>query len=317
MQLSIVIHTEEEFDWNGGFFKANDNVTHGEKLTQFCKALITEGAKITFALDYAFVNSQEGQKVIDFFKTQYNNVEFATHLHPWVNPPFAEGDQVTNFNSYPGNLGEQLEFEKLKSLTNIITEVCGVKPTTYLAGRYGISEHTVTNLKKLGYKTDVSISPFCDFTHQEGPNFSSYNNDIFVNNEILYWPHTTSVLAITPSLERWFNQKPSRFETYQKNFISRLLMKVLRVKRQRLSPEGFALADLKKITRAQMRLGQKDFILSFHSPSIKAGLTPYVKEQKDEDHFLTVTIDYIKWFHSHNSGQFVLVKEKEYGVRQP
>ena len=248
--LAIVIHTEEEFDWNGGFFTSNNKVTHGKALISFCEKLIAIGGKITFALDYAFVDSSQGQKVIKHFHEHYpNDIEFATHLHPWVNPPHDNNsqDEVSNLNSYPGNLAKEEEFNKLKALTDKITEICGDAPVTYLAGRYGIGKHTPSILKQLGYQTDVSISPFSDFRHQQGPNFSHYNNRLHKQDGLIHWPHTTAILALFPFIERYFNKNPAKYEYWQQNKVTSLVLKLLRVKRQRLSPEGFALNDLKKI----------------------------------------------------------------------
>ncbi len=312
--LAIVIHTEEEFDWNGGFFRSNNQVTHGKKLTEFCEKLIAVGAKITFALDYAFVDSTEGQKVIAYFKEHhYNQVEFATHLHPWVNPPFTENnggkDEVDNDKSYPGNLIKELEYQKLKALTEKITDLCDTPPKTYLAGRYGIGDNTNDILQKLGYKIDVSISPFTDFSHQQGPDFSAFNNDVTIKNGVINWPHTTAILSALGLITKYFNKEPSKFEQWQKRPFSKLLMKLLRVKRQRLSPEGFALSDLKKITNTQLTLGQESFIFSFHSPSVQAGLTPYVKTPAEEAAFFQTTLDYINWFQQSCNGQTTLIKE--------
>lgn len=314
-QLAIVIHTEEEFDWDGGFYRSNNKVTHGDKLISFCEKLIEQAnAKVTFALDYAFVNSENGQKVIEHFRSNHpESVEFATHLHPWVNPPFNDStsDKISNFESYPGNLSADSELAKLTALTNKITSICGQKPTTYLAGRYGVGKHTLANLKTLNYSCDISISPFCDFSHQEGPDFSQFNNDCFVKEGVLHWPHTTAILSIVPSIARWFNENPKQFETLQRNVLTKFLMKLLRVKRQRLSPEGFSLNDLKKITQTQLSLGQSNFILSFHSPSVMSGLTPYVRNKAEEDAFLKTTLDFSKWFKNKYQMNFVRINERK------
>jgi len=310
LTLAIVIHTEEEFDWNNGFYPSNNKVTHGEKLIAFGEKLIALGAKITFALDYAFVNSANGAKVIEYFKTNHaNNIEFASHLHPWVNPPSEDNEtQVSNFNSYPGNLDNDIEFEKLKALTEKIAEVCGKAPVTYLAGRYGIGENTLTSLTKLGYKTDVSISPFSDFSHQEGPDFSHFNNKAFEKGNIYHWPHTTSVISLFPFIERWFDRHPEQFEMQQGKMLNRLLLKLLRVKRQRLSPEGFGLNDLKKVTKTQLMLGHSNLIFSFHSPSVQAGLTPYVTTDQQATDFYNKTAAYIQWFIEKQNGQITTVR---------
>jgi len=309
--LSIVIHTEEEFDWDAGFYKSNNEVTHGDKLITFCEKLIELGACITFALDYAFVDSVDGVKVIEHFKAKHpNHVEFATHLHPWVNPPNENDDvQVSNFNSYPGNLNQQLEFDKLKALTEKITNICGQAPVTYLAGRYGIGKNTLNSLLKLGYQTDVSISPFSDFTHQEGPDFSNFNNTTFEKAGLQHWPHTTAIVSLFSFIDRWFNKHPKQFEQQHKNRFSRFLLKLLRVKRQRLSPEGFPLQDLKKLTETQLKLGHNKLILSFHSPSVQAGLTPYVSNEKQEHEFFETTSLYIQWFLEKQHGKITTIKE--------
>lgn len=315
--LAIVIHTEEEFDWNGGFYRSNNHVTHGDKLITFCEKLIKLGAKITFALDYAFVSSEQGKDVIEHFKQHHlANVEFATHLHPWVNPPFEESNRVSNFNSYPGNLSNDIEFEKLKLLTQKIKEVCGELPTTYLAGRYGIGSNTLNSLVKLGYNTDISISPFSNFTHQGGPNFSHLNNKVFKQDGILHWPHTTAILSLFPFVEKWFNQHPEYFEKLQKNFISKILLKFLRVKRQRLSPEGFELNDLKKITNTQLNLGYDKLIFSFHSPSVQEGLTPYVTNDIKTKEFYNTSAAFVNWFIDKRHGKIITVKEAYIGNRK-
>jgi hypothetical protein len=307
--LAIVIHTEEEFDWNSGFYRSNNRITHGDKLISFCEKLINIGAKITFALDYAFVDSQDGIKVIEYFKkTHPDHIEFATHLHPWVNPPsIGDEDQVSNFNSYPGNLNKQLEFDKLKTLTDKITNICGESPVTYLAGRYGIGENTLNTLATLGYHTDVSISPFSDFSHQEGPDFSAFNNRTFEKGGLQHRPHTTAIVSIFYFIERWFNNHPEQFERLQKNSLNRIFLKLLRVKRQRLSPEGFPLKDLKKITETQLKLGHNNLIFSFHSPSVKAGLTPYVTDEKQANEFYNTTAAYIQWFIEKQHGKIATV----------
>ncbi len=310
-KLAIVIHTEEEFDWNNGFYRQNNQVSHGAELIQFCDKILSLGGKITFALDYAFVTSEQGQQVIAHFKPYANQIEFATHLHPWVNPPFATqpNEPVKLADSYPGNLPFEQELAKLTELTNKITQLCGTKPTTYLAGRYGIGNNTAAILKQLGYKTDISISPYTNFNHQQGPDFSHYNNQIFTQYNLLYWPHTTAIVSPVKAINQWFSNNPAAFEQWQQSLIKRLLLKIARIKRQRLSPEGFSLADLKTITTIQcQQLKQSELILSFHSPSVKPGLTPYVNTKAEAEQFLATLCDYLHWFKTTQQGACVLVK---------
>lgn len=310
-QLAIVIHAEEEFDWSGDFKRSNRDVTHGSHLIHLVEKILSTGAKVTLAMDHPFVTSADGMSVINHFKSQENKtIEFAAHLHPWVNPPFvSEVDIVDNINSYPGNLAEEVELNKLNTLSLAIKNVTGNFPTTYLAGRYGIGKNSSGVLRKLGYKVDLSISAYCNFRHQDGPNFSHYTNKTHIKGGIQYLTHTGSIVSIIPFVSGYFNRHPSMFSRWHENRLKRVLLKILRVKRYRLSPEGFQFTHLKNMTEKQRLIGQEDFVLSFHSPSSKPGCTPYVRTDADLERFESDTIDYIHWFKNQLNGSFFLPNE--------
>lgn len=309
-QLAIVIHTEEEFNWDGGFYRSNNKVTHGQELIEFCEQMIAVDAKVTLAMDYAFVSSEQGQRVINHLKSKPEaDVEFAAHLHPWVSPPFKDNDdQISEYSSYPGNLSKEEEFDKLKTLTDIIEEKAGFKPTTYLAGRYGVGENTYQTLSELGYTTDLSISPFANFTHQQGPDFSQFDNQVVFNDKIKCIPHSTGYISYIGAFANYLNKDPNALPKLNNSFIGKVLLKLLGVKRVRLSPEGFTLKEMQKLTFSLKAIGIKEFIFSFHSPSVKVGLTPYVETEKDLTQFKQNTLDYIQWFTETGHGVNILVK---------
>ena len=311
-KLAIVIHTEEEFDWDSGFKVDATTVSHGRELFDFVEAFSSLGAKTTLAMDYAFVNSQQGQaciKDLQCTESVEDKVEFATHLHPWVNPPWNNTalKEVTEVQSYPGNLSFEDEFSKLSFLTDKIKETTGVSPVTYLAGRYGIGKNTASILSQLGYKIDVSISPFADFRQQYGTDFSSHNNKITVQNGILNWPHTSAVVSPFKYVRRFFNSSPSAYAS--NTFGMRVFKKLSRAKLHRLSPEGFSLRDMQSVTKYQYALGQSCFILSFHSPSVKSGLTPYVRTPEELEKFKEKTLTFLSWFKTSLNGEFITVKD--------
>ena len=311
-KLAIVIHTEEEFDWNGGFIPSATEVSHGNELLIAIKNLTAIGAKSTLAMDYAFVSSEQGERCISNInacRELSEHVEFAAHLHPWVNPPLSESfvDSVPEEFSYPGNLPEAEELSKLKALTEKITVVAKQKPVTYLAGRYGIGKNTPRILNALGYKVDVSISPFADYTHQHGPNFTQYNTDIFYRDGIVNWPHTSAIVSPFRIARKHFHDAPSTYAN--SSLLSKIMRKVLRAKLHRLSPEGFSLADMKNVTKYQYDLGQRCFILSFHSPSVKSGLTPYVETVAQAVEFNEKVLAYANWFKNEFKGEFIKVKD--------
>ena len=86
-------------------------------------------------------------------------------------------------------------------------------------------------------------------------------------------------------------------------------MKVARVKKQRLSPEGFALNDMKRVIRNQLKLGQQSFVFSFHSPSVKVGLTPYTQTADALSQFEHDTLALLSWFKEECQGKVALAKD--------
>ncbi|AEP30636.1 WalW protein [Brumicola nitratireducens] len=285
VKLSIVIHTEEEFDWAGGFNRHNTSVTHGKELTEMCVDMLKLGCCITFAMDWSFVTSEQGQNVIRFMQENYTEqVEFAAHLHPWVNPPFDEQysdtDNIDEKLSYPGNLPAELEKAKLAMLTDKIAELTGRSPTTYLAGRYGVGENTYKILSELGYKVDVSISPFADFRHQDGPDFSNKNNASFTQNGIKCIPHSSGYISHIGVLADWLNRDTANLHNLNNNVVGKVILKLLGVERVRLSPEGFDEAQMKKLVASLTRTGVEHLIYSFHSSTSKLGGSPYVETKE-------------------------------------
>lgn len=312
-RLAVVIHAEEEFDWSGGFKNTNQSVTHHKELMMLIDELLTAGAKVTLAMDYPFISSQQGAEVVEKYRELAgSDIEFAAHLHPWVTPPFDEPtseNEVANVHSYPGNLPKDLEYKKLTSLTEKIESVSGVRPVTYLAGRYGIGNNTAQSLVKLGYKIDLSISAYCDFTSQDGPDFSRYGNTIFEQDEIIYFPHTCSILSTVPVLQDYANKYSSFFTQCQNNMIKKAIGKCLRLRRYRLSPEGFSLKEMQQLTYSQKKIGQREFILSLHSPSVKPALTSYAKNQTESKQLVLNARDFVRWFIDEQGGQAMLPKQ--------
>lgn len=307
-KLCVVIHAEEEFDWEQGFYRSNTRVEHGAQLIDTTEAMLKAGAKVTLAMDYPFVVSEDGNKVIQHFKAREGqSIEFAAHLHPWVNPPFDhEANKVPNRESFPGNLDRQSERAKLKLLTETIAEKTGTRPVSYLAGRYGIGANTRAILKELGYRIDLSVSAYSNFSHVEGPNFARFSNKVYQKGGLTYLPHTCSMVSISRALDNYLNRRPAAIARAQQNNSYGWLSRLLRIKKYRLSPEGFSFAHMKALTQGQLRIGQQEFVLSFHSPSVKLGGTPYVSSKQSLAEFNHALIAYIDWFHSlSNSASFL------------
>ena len=167
--LVVVIDTEAEFHWTATGSRRANGVTSVKASRQVQPIFERYNVRPTFVVDYPVSTIPEGYEVIrDFYKSGVCQV--GAHLQPWDTPPFVE--EITDRNSYPGNLTPEVEREKLVRLTAAIAENIGVQPRIYKAGRYGVGSATPGILAELGYEIDVSVLPGTDLRWQLGPDFS-------------------------------------------------------------------------------------------------------------------------------------------------
>ncbi len=114
------------------------------------------GIKPTYLLSPEVIRDE---KSLEIFRDISLRCELGTHLHGEFVEPGA------NFNTdYTGekstDYGHNVEFEKLRNLTDIFSESFGFRPRSYRAGRFSISKRTFKFLERLGYSVDTSFTPF-------------------------------------------------------------------------------------------------------------------------------------------------------------
>jgi hypothetical protein len=294
-KLIVVVDTEEEFDWGRTFSRAAIGVAHMRHQDRGQRLWERYGVRPTYVVDYAIASQEAGFRVLrEWFEDGL--CELGAHLHPWVNPPFDE--EVSAFNSYPGNLPARLERAKLAQLTDTITANLRHRPTIYRAGRYGIGPRTAAVLDELGYEIDTSVVPFTDFGKDGGPNFNGMPPDPFwfgPGNRLLEIPLTvgccgllrTQGASVQPRLMSGVGMRlhlPGAF--------ARLGL----FERIRLTPEGVNFDELKRATDALLAGGTRVFVLSYHSPSLVAGNTPYVRDETELGQFLGRIEQYCDYF---------------------
>jgi len=305
--LIIVIDTEEEFDWNQPFARQNTQIKNITYQEQAQKIFVKYGIKPTYVIDYPVASQAESINILkDYYDSQLCDI--GAHLHPWVSPPFNE--TVNNHNSFPGNLSYKQEFEKIKMLTDTIADNFGFSPTIYKAGRYGVGKHTSDILKKLGYKIDCSIVPNTDFRDYEGPDFTHIHTNQpywFENQELLEIPLSVDYLGLLSRASNKLNralQNKQSIKLKLPGILSRLKL----FEQIRLSPEGYTLDELKRLTLSMVEQNQKVFCLTYHSSTLMPGGSPYVKNTHELNCFLQTIEDYLEFFSNHINGQFSSLK---------
>ena len=82
-----------------------------------------------------------------------------------------------------------------------------------------------------------------------------------------------------------------------------ILARLRLVDRLRLSPEGYTLEELRRLTRYLLARGVRVLSLSFHSPSVQPGCTPYVRNGGELVAFLDRLRGYFEYFFNELKGR--------------
>ena len=300
--LSVVIHTEEEFDWGRDLTREAVGIEHMRHIHRIQEIFDSFGIVPNYVIDYPIASQPLGYETLRRYQDE-GRALIGAHLHPWVSPPLTEA--LTRSNTYPGNLPHELEYEKLRVLTETITDNFGQPPLTYLAGRYGNGPNSAAILEEQGYEVDISVAPPIDYSADGGPDYSGYSAEPF-------WFGTQRRLLGLPGAGcyagwlKWAGTPFYRRITHPSLGWARLpgiASRLRAFERIRLSPEDYSLAEMQRMTRSMLDDGQRIFVFSFHSPSVQPGFTPYVRDDEDLRRFLEKASGYFAWFMGQLNGQ--------------
>lgn len=293
--LAVVVHTEEEFDWDKPHDRSATGVAHMRHIHRAQEVFDEFGIVPNYVVDYPIATKTEAFEPLKSFADS-GRALIGAHLHPWVSPPFEE--EVNARNSFPGNLPRALEHEKLRMLTVQIEATFGARPLTYLAGRYGFGPNTGDILEALGYEVDISPAVPLDYSAEEGPDYSAYTSHP-------YWFGRTRRLLGLPGTGGYVGRlrsggtplylrltRPRLRRLHVSGAVARLRL----MERIRLSPEDYTEPEMRRLTHALMADGVRVFVFSFHSPSVMPGGTPYVKSDEDRERFLDKCRRYFDFF---------------------
>jgi hypothetical protein len=284
-QLAVVVDTEEEFDWRRPF--SRDNVATASIGAQALAHGIYDrmGVVPTYVVDYPVAVDPAARALLGGLR-EAGKAEIGAHLHPWVCPPHEE--EVSQFNSYHCNLSPELERAKIAALTGAIEDGFGARPTVFKAGRYGFGRSTADAIAELGYEVDCSFVPHASFAADGGPSYHGTPDRPFwldAERRLLEVPMTSGFIgAFAGAGERF----PELFNsaTAQRWRVPGLLARTGLVARSALTPEGVSAEEQIRLVKSLMRRGHSFFTLTYHSPSLAPGNTPYVKSDAELRAFL-------------------------------
>jgi hypothetical protein len=268
------VDTEEEFDWGKPHNRANRATTHVKSMAAAHDRLQALGALPIYLVDHPIATDPRAVEILGSLRER-GLCEIGTHLHPWVNPPYEE--VVSPANSFAGNLPRELERAKLADITDTIEQAFGVRPIVYRAGRYGVGPNSAAILEELGYRLDVSVRAMFDYSDEKGPDFSGIEPlPYFLANGMVELPLSAAYLGGL----RGFG--PKLFPLSGKAPLLRgALARARLLNRVPITPEGTPLAEALEAVEQLLDDDLQLISISYHSPSIEPGHTPFVRSEAD------------------------------------
>ncbi len=272
----VTIDTEEDFDWGAPFSRTAYSLVSTAALAEGQAYFHGEGVNPLYLVDYPVAFDATARDILGR-ATADGEAEIGLQLHPWVTPPFEEAVNV--HNSYTGNLPAALERAKLRALYDALVEAFAVKPRSYRAGRYGLGGETMAMLAELDVACDTSVRAHYDYRAVGGPDYSTAPLRPYwtgPDNSIAELPLTSPYVGL---LRRFGG---SLFHSVsERSRVRSLLSRARLVERVPLTPEGTTAAEAVAAIAECAALDLPVLVLSFHSPSLAPGNTPYVRDAAD------------------------------------
>jgi hypothetical protein len=293
--LSVIVHVQAEFGRNASHDRHAADVGYMRHIRR-AQALFDEfGIAPNYVVDYPIAATESAAAPLKAFADS-GRASIGALLTPWNSPPYAE--KLNAHNSYPGNLPEELEREKLRQLTEKIAESFGAPPLSYLAGRHGFGPRTGSLLEELGYEVDLSPAVPLDLSEDGGPDYSHHTCHPYwfgARRRLLGLPGSGGYVGLfrrrgTPLYRRLAHP------ALRRTGISGLMAKAGLFERIRLSPENYSGPEMRRLTRALVGEGQRVLVFGFHAPSMVPGGTPYVETQLQLVRFLDQCRRYFEFF---------------------
>ncbi len=275
-RFCLSVDTEEEFEWGGPFSRTAHQVTAVPALAEGQRFFSAAAVRPIYFADTPVVASDAGAEILGGLVAD-GSADVGVHLHPWVTPPFDE--EVSRRNSYAGNLPETVERAKIRHLGAAIADRIGTRPIAYRAGRYGIGPNSYRILAEEGYRCDSSVRNLFDYRLDGGPDFRRAGHHASFEGPggaIVELPLTATFIGQASSFGRRVFDRMGHA-----GLVQGILARTGMIERIPLTPEGTPAASACAAIDVAIDIGIRVLTLSFHSPSLVPGNTPYVRNAAD------------------------------------
>lgn len=299
MKLIITIDTEED---NWGNFNAEEfTVKNIERIPSLQDLFDSFGVKPTYLLSYPVATDDKAASILRAI-LQGGRCEIGTHCHPWNTPPFEEVTKDEQ-HSMLCNLPSELQHKKIQTLHHAIQNGFGIDPVSFRAGRWGFDREVAKNIFRLGYRVDTSMTAFTDWTRSFGPDYSDVSpGDYFFSVNDIFKASSNGHLLEVPATVGFLQQNFQRMNRYHKALrrlsklrVNGLLYRLNLINKVWLSPEMSQGNMMVKLGKRMAIEGYGFINMIFHSPSLIAGLTPFVTTKSDEEEFLKRIEEFLRF----------------------
>ncbi|MCW1384700.1 polysaccharide deacetylase family protein [Novosphingobium sp. KCTC 2891] len=274
----VTVDTEEEFDWSKPFERTGHGLAHVPRLAKFQQFCEGFGISPVWLVDYPVASDPRIGDALGS-AVREGRAEVGVQLHPWVSPPHEE--DVNVHNSFAGNLPAELERAKFRKLRDLVEQAFGTPPLVYRAGRYGVGDSTARILTDNSIAIDTSVRSRFDYSSHGGPNFRDHPVRpwwIDRRRGLMELPLTTVFWGLLRRHGAVLH--PAMWRVPR---LRGLLARAGLMERIPLTPEGVSAQEAMRGIDVAINDGLPVLVFSFHSPSLRPGHTPYVRDDDELD----------------------------------
>lgn len=289
--LVVVSIDTEEDNWEPARDKIR--VSNIRALPSLHRTFEAFGIRPTYFCSYQVVRVPWARSVLHDIAVN-GSAEIGAHLHPWNTPPMREA--LVPRHTMMKNIPLELQEEKLLVLTDAVTTVLGSRPRSFRAGRYGLGPTGARLLARCGFTVDSSVTPFLDWRrYDDGPDHRDAPRAVYRPSlDNLTLPSLNGPLVEVPisvgytrrPFDRWARRHERMIDwrigpvsLASLAFRSHFLRKV------QLSFETDSVRDMLTLTQQLVRDGARILHLTWHSPSLVEGLSPFTRTVADRHRF--------------------------------
>lgn len=298
MHLAVTVDTEED-NW-GHVRCSSTTVENIRRVTELQRMFDEFGVIPSYLVTYPVAVDETASSILRSILAT-GRCEIGTQCHPWNTPPLGAG-AGTAAESMLCNLPPTLQREKISRLHETIERAFDTRPVSFRCGRWGFHPDIARHLVDVGYRIDTSVTPYMDWTTSDGPDFSNMSPQPFRFEMARVRHQSPPALLEVPVtigfLQSHFALRNTILRAVQRPPINRLrvagiLYRLGMISKVWLSPELATTAQMIGLTKQMLRQNCRILNLTFHSPSLQAGLTPFVRTRSDERRFFQSVRDYL------------------------